>query len=157
MYSKGQNVRYQEEKSYPRKKEEGPFSKVLCLFVVGSVMSSVVIAMNMDSDFLANKNNAVVYIPQKMSTDVDNPLPVITTNRRGNLLPNKHVSVALEDENVARTIYEGSMDEAVSLTPAFRVEWEWDQATLPVTARSERISRRVSVDSTTGIHYPRIN
>jgi hypothetical protein len=128
------------------------FVRLSSLFVVGSILAAAVIAMNMDDAFLAGKNNAVVYVPEKMFTDVDNSLFIIATDGTGTPLPNTRVAIELEDEEGTRTIYEGNTDETGTATPAFPLETDSEDATLIVTAGSERVKRKIIVDSTARIY-----
>lgn len=134
------------------KRKRTHFVRLCTLFVIGSVLASVVIAMNMDSAYLAGKNNAVVYIPDKMFTDADNSLFVVTTDGHGNPLADQEVIIEIGDEEGTRTVYEGRTDEAGTVTPAFPLETDSDEALLYVKAGSERVVRKVLVDSTARIY-----
>jgi hypothetical protein len=134
------------------KKRRMHYERVFTLCVVGSILASVVIAMNMDEAFLASKNNSVVYVPEKMFTDVDNSLFIMTTDGKGTPLPNKRVLIEIEDDEGTRTVYEGSTDDTGTAAPAFPLETDSEDATLIVTAGSERVKRAIQVDSTARIY-----
>jgi uncharacterized protein YfaS (alpha-2-macroglobulin family) len=134
------------------KRKRTHFVRLCTLFVIGSVLASVVIAMNMDSAYLAGKNNAVVYIPDKMFTDADNSLFVIATDGHGNPLANQEVIIEVGDEEGTRTVFEGRTDEGGTVTPAFPLETDSEEALVYVKAGSERVVRKVVVDSTARIY-----
>jgi hypothetical protein len=134
------------------KKRRMHYERIFTLCVIGTVLASAVIAMNMDKAFLASKNNTVVYVPEKMFTDADNSLFIMTTDGDGTPLPNKHVVVEIEDEEGTRKLYEGSTDETGTAAPAFPLESDSKDATLIVTAGSERVKRVIQIDSTARIY-----
>lgn len=128
------------------------FVRFCTLFVFGSVLASAVIAVNMDSIYLANKNNVVVYIPEKMLTDADNSLLVQTTDGSGKPLANQPVSIQLRDDSGTMTVFEGNTDETGTLIPDFALATDSDEVSLVVKSGSETIVRRVLVDTTARIY-----
>ncbi|TET89413.1 MAG: hypothetical protein E3J35_09915 [Methanomassiliicoccales archaeon] len=128
------------------------FVRFCTLFVFGSVLASAVIVSNLDDMYLANKNNVIVYMPEKMLTDADNSLLIQTTDGDGKPLANQPVSIELKDEDGIRTIFEGNTDESGMIIPDFLLDTDSDEISLVVRAGSETIVRNILVDSTARIY-----
>ncbi|UCD91825.1 MAG: hypothetical protein JSV43_06200, partial [Methanobacteriota archaeon] len=128
------------------------FVRIVTLFVFGSVLASGVIVSNLDNVYLANKDNVIIYMPEKMLTDADNSMLIQTTDREGKPLANQHVTVELKDDEGIRTVFEGNTDETGTILPDFPLDTDSDEISLVVRTGSETIVRDILVDSTARIY-----
>ncbi|MFQ5884148.1 MAG: alpha-2-macroglobulin family protein [Thermoplasmata archaeon] len=128
------------------------FVRLCTLFVFGSVLASAVIVSNLDDMYLANKNNVIVYMPEKMLTDADNSLLIQTTDGDGKPLANQQVTIEMRDEGGTRTVFEGETDETGMMIPDFPLDTDSDEISLVIKTGSETIMRNILVDSTARIY-----
>jgi len=122
--------------------------KILAMAILGTILSMTILSYNMDEIYLSQHNNATLYLPQTMLSDVDNTILVMATDSEGRALANEPVSVHLVTDNGTELLYKGVTGEDGSCQPVIRPPPINDSAVFEIRAGKEIVRRTIRIEDT---------
>lgn len=125
--------------------------KSLAIVFLVSVMISAAVGLvvyNLDKSYVASKFDLVTYVPDRLLAGQDASILIITMDRAGNPLPNRHVEVSLKGDGLNQTLWTGTTDSKGFASPAFKAPSNSGKAELVVTSGTEEVVSKTVVDDT---------